>query len=437
MSDLGAFYEYFQLFSGSILLGSQLFALSLLLRSKSKKQKKASDKPISSWPSLTVIVPCHNEEGIIAECLKAVSKANYPNLKSIIVVDDASSDHTPEILNKTPGITVLRNPTQLGKSRSLNRALELVRSELVAVIDGDSVISADALTESASCFTAKDIGGVSCVIRVLNQKRVLTWWVHLELLHFSLMRQLLSGVNANITTPGPLSMYRTAALDKVGRFSARGYSEDADIGIRLIREGYRMAFSSTAEVATVMPERFVDIFRQRLRWSRGLIYLLKTHLRFSTRFIDWYTLPVLFVGYFSSLVLAPLSWHTIYQGYIAQFWDQGIILSPSVYLYLLDWASLAGTAQHSFHTFHGDYVTTLADKVGVMSSLLGISLFIVSIIRFEKKFTLRHLVPLFFLQPLYWILNIVSILAVPTVLSRTQNNLWSKRSTLPYNQASR
>ena len=59
-------------------------------------------------------------------------------------------------------------------------------------------------------------------------------WFHIEQLYNSLIRLLFSKINANVTTPGPLSVYRKKELMDAGGFSTEGFSEDVDITIRLI-----------------------------------------------------------------------------------------------------------------------------------------------------------------------------------------------------------
>ncbi len=89
-------------------------------------------------PFLSVVVPAYNEERTVGELLKRVLAT--PHEKEVIVVDDGSTDRTPEILRgfrKDPRVRVLRNDRNRGKGASVARALEACRGEVVIIQDAD------------------------------------------------------------------------------------------------------------------------------------------------------------------------------------------------------------------------------------------------------------------------------------------------------------
>lgn len=105
------------------------------------KPKPAGRRPAAgtakAWPRLSVVIPAYNEEGTIAEIIRRIRAVALP--KEIIVVDDASTDATPEILKglKGPDLRVVRQPRNQGKGAALAAGFKLARNEVVVVQDAD------------------------------------------------------------------------------------------------------------------------------------------------------------------------------------------------------------------------------------------------------------------------------------------------------------
>ncbi len=92
---------------------------------------------------LSVVIPCYNESATILEILRRV--ASVPVVREIIVVDDASTDGTREILRETlqawspsrPALRVLLQPVNRGKGAALRAAFPLATGDLTAIQDAD------------------------------------------------------------------------------------------------------------------------------------------------------------------------------------------------------------------------------------------------------------------------------------------------------------
>ena len=89
-------------------------------------------------PFLSVIVPAYNEERTVGELLKGVLAT--PHDKEVIIVDDGSTDRTPEVLRgfqDDPRVKILRNDRNRGKGASVSRAISQCRGEIVLIQDAD------------------------------------------------------------------------------------------------------------------------------------------------------------------------------------------------------------------------------------------------------------------------------------------------------------
>src|SRR3989344_5550283 len=85
--------EYFAIFFTTILLFVLLSQYVLLMKRRKNYTKRVS-------PSLSILVPAHNEEKYIVETIDAIVKARYKGGKEIIVIDDGSTDNTTAIIKK-------------------------------------------------------------------------------------------------------------------------------------------------------------------------------------------------------------------------------------------------------------------------------------------------------------------------------------------------
>ena len=98
-----------------------------------------TDQASQTQPLVSIVIPAHNEEKSIATCLESVLKDSYSN-KEVIVVDDASTDHTSDILRRFP-VTVIRNTRQMGPSSARNLGVAKARGETIIFIDAHCIIS--------------------------------------------------------------------------------------------------------------------------------------------------------------------------------------------------------------------------------------------------------------------------------------------------------
>lgn len=92
-----------------------------------------------SMPSVTFLMAARNAAATIASAVESAIDQEYEGDIRVVVVDDASTDGTSDLIPRMDGVRVLRNESRLGRSGSRNRGLESVTSELVAIQDADDV----------------------------------------------------------------------------------------------------------------------------------------------------------------------------------------------------------------------------------------------------------------------------------------------------------
>ena len=388
--------------------------------------KKNKSKPVHNFSSITAIIPAHNEEKYIANAIGSVLSADFNGKKQIIVVDDGSIDRTYEIASKFKknGVRVIKT-RHLGKSSSLNTALRYAKGDIIAVIDGDSYIQKDALRMMTKELERKDVVAATGIVKVKNRKKFICMWIHIEQLYNSLMRLLLSKIDANIVTPGPLSMYRRKELMQVGGFSTKGFSEDIDVTIRLIRKGYKIGFAEEAVAETNMPYDAKGFLRQRTRFARGILNIFKRHMQLNTTIIDLYTLPLFLFSYIQAVIMGSFTIYQIVSGYNTYFASKAIYFNLSVLKFFFEWFSIVGFVKWFAGILSGQIPLTFVAIVGIVATLLSYPLFFMAIIKFDRKFDLWHLIPIFFMFPFWLFIMVIYILMAPDYF-RKQYNIWKK-----------
>src|SRR3989338_745541 len=415
-----AVFEYVTILITLIFLLT-IISYYMLIFIKIKKHKKTH-----KFLSITVIITAHNEEKYVADAIKSILDADFDGNKQVILVDDGSKDKTYEIaLRYKPKIEVIKTEHS-GKAASLNKALLLAKNDLVAVVDADSIINKDALELMKDEIERENTVAVTGVVKVKNRRKFICMWIHIEQLYNSLIRLLLSKINANIVTPGPLSMYRKKELVEAGGFSLEGFSEDIDITIRMIRKGHKIGFGEKAVAETNMPYTAKEFLRQRSRFARGILSIFKRHLQLNKAIIDVYTLPLFLFSYVQAVIMGSFTIYQIASGYMAYFFSKSIYFSFDVLRFFFDWFSIIGFAKWAAGIITGATPLTFVAIIGITSTLLSYPLFILSIIKFDKKFDLWHLIPIFFMFPFWLLIMLIYILMLPEYFRKKQYNIWKK-----------
>ncbi len=227
------------------------------------------------FPTLTVLIPAHNEEKAIAKSIGAVKSMKYPRPFEIIVLNDGSTDRTGEIAGGIEGVRVLTFDRKMGKARSLNKGIGIATGELVATIDADTYPSRDALLKMVGHFGDPKVGAVVTLVTVKNPSNLLQKIQYIEYyMAFGFWHKALSIVDGLHVTPGPMSIYRKSALLEAGKFDEENLTEDMEIAFALKKAGYGIECSVNTRVETDVPDTLSGYLRQRLRWYRGAIYNL-------------------------------------------------------------------------------------------------------------------------------------------------------------------
>jgi biofilm PGA synthesis N-glycosyltransferase PgaC len=230
---------------------------------------------LKTYPKVSIVVPCYNEERNVRETIGHLFKMNYPDFE-IIAVNDGSSDRTGHILDEmadsNPNLRVIHNASNQGKSISLNTAAMLASSEIIVGIDGDALLDRDAIHWFLLHFEASErVGAVTGNPRIRTRSTLLG---RLQVGEFSSLVGLIKRAQRVFyrrlfTASGVITAFRRSALQDVDYWSPNMLTEDMDITWKLQLKNWDVRFEPRALAWILMPETAKGLWNQRLRWAMG------------------------------------------------------------------------------------------------------------------------------------------------------------------------
>ncbi|WP_255218813.1 bifunctional polysaccharide deacetylase/glycosyltransferase family 2 protein [Actinomadura formosensis] len=245
------------------------------------KMKGYGELPPDPFPPVSVIVPAYNEEASIRATVASLLDTDYPGALEVIVVDDGSTDSTAGIVEGLglPGVQLIRKPNG-GKPSALNAGLFVARSEILVLVDGDTVFQRDTIRHLVAPFVDSRVGAVSGNTKVANRGGILGRWQHIEyVIGFNLDRRMFDVLQCMPTVPGAIGAFRRSVLAEVGCVPSDTLAEDTDLTMAICRTGARVVYQEKAIAWTEAPSSLRQLWRQRYRWCYGTMQAMWKHRR--------------------------------------------------------------------------------------------------------------------------------------------------------------
>lgn len=280
-----------------------------------KKQKVIEDAGYR--PTVSIIVPCFNEERSLKGTVLSLLALDYPKDKlQIVIVDDGSTDKTLSVAKKfakNPQIRVLHKENG-GKHTALNLGIKETASDLVGCLDADSFVDTDALLEIVKVFQNPDIMAVTPAIKVHTPKNVLQRMQKVDYDMGIFLRKIFGEMNALHVTPGPFSIFRRSVFEMLGGYRKAYNTEDMEFAMRMHMNHYPIANAHRAYVRTITPATVKALYKQRLRWVYGFLKNAfdYRHMMFNKRYgnLGMVTLPAAVASIVSALFFTGLALYT-------------------------------------------------------------------------------------------------------------------------------
>jgi len=239
-------------------------------------------------PTLSVLIPAHNEEKVIGRILQRTTELTYPKDKlEIIVINDGSTDRTGEIIDEiareNENIKVVHrnmNTGGKGKPAALNEGLKHATGEIVFCFDADYYPQRDIFEKMAAFFIDPEVGGVQGRISVLNEpESLVTRLVALERIGGYRVDQLArDDLQLVPQLGGTVVGVRRSLIEYLGGWDANVLAEDTDLTFRIYLAGYKVRYVNEAECYEEAVEDWRSYWHQRSRWAKGHMQCAFRHL---------------------------------------------------------------------------------------------------------------------------------------------------------------
>ena len=238
--------------------------------------------PLERYPTISIVVPAHNEDVVIAQTMTALLNLNYPPEKvELLLYSDNSTDQTaaemrrikklPE--NQNRNIVIIERTGQGGKAGVLNDSLQVATGEFIAVYDADAMPERNALyflvrkaledpERHVAVFGRNKTRNAdqNLLTQFINQEIVVTQRIqHIAIWHLFKIGRI----------PGTNFIIQKDYVTEIGGWRDGALTEDTDISFKIMQSGKLIALAYNSEAFQQEPEHIRDYYHQRLRWAKG------------------------------------------------------------------------------------------------------------------------------------------------------------------------
>lgn len=277
----------------------------------------------ATLPHISLMIALYKEVAVVERLIKRMERLDYPrdklDLLLIVEADDTPMRARLAQLALPQWMRVLLVPEGRIKTkpRALNHALSHCSGEIIGIYDAEDAPEPGQLRTMAAHFAAAP-PEVACLQGRLDYYNPHTNWLSrcFTIEYASWFRLFLPGIAAlGLVVPlgGTTLFFRRDLLEKLGGWDAHNVTEDADLGLRLVRHGYRTEIVQT----TTMEEancRALPWIKQRSRWTKGYMLTWATHMR-APRMLwqqlgarRFAALQILMFGSIIQALIAPALW---------------------------------------------------------------------------------------------------------------------------------
>jgi len=253
----------------------QVFFFVTFLENRKKIVIRNGKTKLGFYPSVTIVVPCWNEENTVAETVRSLLDLNYPKDKvNIFLINDGSTDNTKNVIDKFtefPNIKVFHKENG-GKFTALNLGLEKSETDFFGCLDADSLVDPDALVRIMGYFEKDALTmAVAPAVVVHNPGNIVQKAQQTEYNMGLFFKKMLGFLGAINVTPGPFTIFRKKVFNDLGPYKHAHSTEDMEIAYRMQKHNYKIENCNDAFIYTNTPKTVKKLYRQRLRWIYGFL----------------------------------------------------------------------------------------------------------------------------------------------------------------------
>jgi poly-beta-1,6-N-acetyl-D-glucosamine synthase len=246
--------------------------------------KRPTRTHLKSYPALSILVACYNEEKNISSTILSIYKQKYPGPLEVIVINDGSKDQTKNIVKRLikrfSWLKLMDVEENQGKALCLNQGLEAAKYNTIITIDGDSFLFKDALARIVERYKndPPHTRAIAGAVMVRNSRENwITQSQEWDYFHgIATVKRVQSLYQGTLVAQGAFSLYDKKALQEVQGWP-NTIGEDIVLTWALLEKNYRVGYCEDAIVFTEVPNTFLGFVRQRERWARGMFEAFQFH----------------------------------------------------------------------------------------------------------------------------------------------------------------
>jgi len=279
--------------------------------------------PTDQRPIVTILVPLFRERDIAGALIKRLSQLNYPtdrlDVCLVLEADDATTQDALAVTHLPFWMRAIKVPlgTLQTKPRALNYALCFAKGSIIGVYDAEDAPDPNQINIVVDRF-ARCAPDVACLQGRLDFYNSHSNWLArcFTVEYATWFRIVLPGLERMglvIPLGGTTLFFRREILEDLGGWDAHNVTEDADLGIRLARHGYRTEIIDTVTQEEANARAWPWV-KQRSRWLKGYAITYGVHMRNPLKLWKelgawrFFGTQMLFAGTISQFLLAPLLW---------------------------------------------------------------------------------------------------------------------------------
>jgi cellulose synthase/poly-beta-1,6-N-acetylglucosamine synthase-like glycosyltransferase len=241
------------------------------------------------FPRMAILIPAWNEHAVIGASIDRLMRLEYPrDLLRIFVVDDASTDGTPDVVQakaaQYPGnvFHLRREKGGEGKAATLNHGLGIILDDdwmqAVLIMDADVIYEPSSLRMMSRHLADPEVGSVTAYIKEGSAPgNYMTRFIGYEYVTAQAAARRCQNVLGVIAClAGGAQLHSRENIEAVGgRIDTSTLAEDTVTTFRTQRAGRKVVFEPHATVWAEEPDNVVGLWKQRLRWARGNVHVTR------------------------------------------------------------------------------------------------------------------------------------------------------------------
>lgn len=323
-----------------LIAGYELTELTWTRQAHRRFTPETSPKP-HRYPKVSLHLPCYNEPpDMLKQTLDGLAALDYPNFE-VLVLDNNTRD--PEVWKPVLDYCEKLGPRfkfyHLGqwkgaKSGALNFGLTQTAAdaEIVGVIDSDYIVSPDWLMTLVPYFEDPKVGWVQAPQDHREwQDDLFKECINWEYAGFFDIGMVARNEHNAIIQHGTMTLIRRKALEETGQWAVWTICEDAELGLRLLENGYESVYLNHRFGHGLTPDSFTAYKKQRFRWAYGAVQILKGHWRSLTPFRETGLTPTQKYHFVTGWVPWFADAFYVLFSILSVFWTIGLILAPQTF----------------------------------------------------------------------------------------------------------